>query len=179
MKLSIVYLDTCLPDYFNGYKGDTFAVPLSPRPRTGEVLSGLLSEINVYDATSLRSHVEGAAAGLIEGLLDGAAYVQLNEAARGLFKGMDLRKCWSSADDLSESYVYFGVVIEDQDTPAVAHLYAKKVDGKYWRLYWSVPGSSTCTGAEGETSFTAHSTLWQARAAGERLYGETAKKADW
>lgn len=182
MKLSLVYLDTCLPDYFNGFAGDTFAVCLPPKPRTGEVLTGLKAEINTWDATNLRSQarlISEAASGLIEGLMDGAAYVQLYESASELFKDMDLRKRWSSADDLSESYAYFGVVIEDPDTPAVAHLYARKEGAKAWRLYWSVPGSSTYVGAEGACSATYHRTMADAIAAGERQYGETAKRADW
>jgi hypothetical protein len=183
MKLSIRYLDTCLPDYFNGFPGDTFAVSLPPRPRNGDVLQGLKAEINAYDATNLRPQalaISNAAAGMIEGLLEGStAYDQLYESTRELFDGMDLRKRWSQHDDLGDCYAYFGVVIEDPETPAVAHLYAKKVDGKYWRLYWSVPGSTTCVGAEGECSYTPYRTLWQAIAGGKQLYRETAKKANW
>lgn len=183
MRLSIRYLDTCLPDYFCGYPGDTFAVSLAKHPRTGDVLKGLGNEISAYDPGNLRARaleISPAAAGMIEGLLEGSTpYDQLWESARDEFKGLDLRKRWSGAEDLSESYAYFGVVIEDPDTPPVAHLYAKKEGSRAWRLYWSVPGSNTCVGAEGECSARYYQTLALARAAGEQRYGETAKKANW
>lgn len=37
-------------------------------------------------------------------------YEQLRESARKLFETLDHRKRWSSGDDLSESYAYFGIM---------------------------------------------------------------------
>jgi hypothetical protein len=181
MKLSLRYLDTCLPDYFQGFGGVVFAVPLPTRPRNGDVFKALNDEIKAWDCTELQSHVEGPAAGLVCGLLDGAAYHQLYESAREMFADEDMRKRWSTqADDLSESYAYFGIVIEDPDTPVVAHLYAKKQHHpNCWRLYWSVPGSNTCVSADGETCYVMYKTMRSAVRAGEVLHKETAKRADW
>ncbi|MDH1555932.1 hypothetical protein N5E86_15875 [Stutzerimonas stutzeri] len=89
----LTYLDTCLPDYFQGFGGEVLAVPLSRHPRSGEVLKGLLQEIG--------SHGYFTA--------DDSIYEQLRGDATQMFSALDLRKKWSSGDDLSESYAYFGI----------------------------------------------------------------------
>lgn len=92
-KYSLVYLSTCLPDYFLGYDGEVLAVALSERPRTSEVRNGLLDSIQAYG-------------------LDSDESAQLRDSAEELFMGMDLRRRWSLAcGDLSESYAHFGIKV--------------------------------------------------------------------
>lgn len=91
--LDLLFLGTCLPDYFLGYEGHVFAVPLSARPRNGEVLRGLQTEISNDDA-----------------IAEDAAVILIGKSEQ-MFARIDLRQSWSRiADDLSESYAYFGVV---------------------------------------------------------------------
>lgn len=94
---SLVYLGTCLPDYFNGYSGYSYAVSLPKRPRTGDVLKGLLHEI---------THTE-----VFPDTRSERVYDELRCSATCLFDEIDHRTTWrKQADDLSESYAYFGVV---------------------------------------------------------------------
>lgn len=88
-KYELTYLDTCLPDYFQGFRGEVLAVPLSKHPRCGEVLKDLLHEI-------------GAGEFFIDGeyATDGI-YEQLRESAREMFATLDHRKRWSAQGDLS------------------------------------------------------------------------------
>lgn len=95
---TLTYLDTCLPDYFQGFGGEVLAVPLSKHPRCGEVLKDLLHEI-----------------GAREFFIDGEyapddIYEQLRESAQEIFATLDRRKRWSAQGDLSESYAYFGIM---------------------------------------------------------------------
>lgn len=97
-KYELTYLDTCLPDYFQGFRGEVLAVPLSKHPRCGEVLKDLLHEI-----------------GAREFFIDGEyapddIYEQLRESAKEIFATLDRRKRWSAQGDLSESYAYFGIM---------------------------------------------------------------------
>lgn len=50
---------------------------------------------------------------------------------------------------------------------------------RYWRLYWSEPGSYVTVGNEGETSAIYHRTMADAIAWGERHLNERAKRAYW
>lgn len=94
---SLVYLDTCQPDFFAGYSGYSYGVSLSKRPRTGDVLKGLLHEI---------THTE-----VFPDTRSERVYDELRCSAIGLFDEIDRRTTWSKkSDDLSESYAYFGVV---------------------------------------------------------------------
>ena len=97
---SLVYLGTSLPDYFAGFSGYSYAVSLSKRPRTGEVRDGLLQEITRTEVfPDTRSE---------------RVYDELRCSAVLLFEGLDRRVSWSKrADDLSESYAYFGIVEGD------------------------------------------------------------------
>ena len=94
---SLVYLGTCLPDYFAGYSGYSYAVSLSKRPRTGEVRDALLQEITSTEVfPDTRSE---------------RVYDELRTAAVLMFEGLDRRVSWTrQADDLSESYAYFGIL---------------------------------------------------------------------
>jgi hypothetical protein len=96
----LIYLGTCLPDYFTGYSGHTYAVSLPKVPRAGEVLKGLLHEI---------THTE-----VFPDTRSERVYNELRESAVGLFDEIDRRTTWSKkADDLSDSYSYFGIVEGD------------------------------------------------------------------
>lgn len=96
-KYELIYLDTCLPGYFQGFSGMVLAVTLSKLPRSGEVLKGLLQEIGSHEY-----FLDGEYA-------DDSIYEQLRADATQMFSTLDLRKKWSSGDDLSESYAYFGI----------------------------------------------------------------------
>jgi len=96
-KYELTYLGTCLPDYFQGFGGMVLAVPLSKHPRSGEVLKGLLQEIGSHEYF------------IDDEYADDSIYDQLRMDAIQMFSTLDLRKKWSSGDDLSESYAYFGV----------------------------------------------------------------------
>lgn len=94
---SLVYLDTCLPDFFAGYSGYSYAVSLSKRPRTGEVRDGLLQEIT--------------STGVFPDTRSERVYDELRTAAVLMFEGLDRRRSWSAHDAyLSESYAYFGIL---------------------------------------------------------------------
>jgi hypothetical protein len=96
----LIYLGTCLPDYFTGYSGHTYAVSLPKVPRAGEVLKGLLHEI---------THTE-----VFPDTRSERVYDELRCSAVGLFDEIDRRTTWSKkADDLSDSYSYFGIVEGD------------------------------------------------------------------
>jgi hypothetical protein len=94
---TIVYLDTCQPGFFAGFSGHTYAVSLPKRPRTGEVRDGLLREI---------THTE-----VFPDTRSERVYDELRCSAVSIFQGLDRRVAWSKqADDLSESYAYFGII---------------------------------------------------------------------
>lgn len=97
---SVIYLGTSLPDYFQGYGGHTYAVPLSKKPRKHEVKNGLLRCIRDEE---LFIDTESAPS---------EAYEELKASVEELFMGEHPLSLWiSSADDLSESYAYFGVKV--------------------------------------------------------------------
>jgi hypothetical protein len=99
---TLLYLETCLPDYFQGFSGHTFAVPLSSRPRFGEVLKSLHGEIGA-------SQLDGPDFDSLSPAQIDALYASLHEQADALFAGFDKRTSYASHYDLSESYAYFGV----------------------------------------------------------------------
>jgi hypothetical protein len=102
MKLSLRYLDTCYPDCFQGFGGETFAVSVDSKTRTAEVLECLHSEINAWSG-----YMPDAQA-------DEIHYEQLHASADELFSDADKRKTWSKhAGD--ETYAYFGVIVESDD----------------------------------------------------------------
>ena len=108
MKYSVIYLDTCLPDYFNGYSGVVLSVPLSAKPRNGQVKRELVNELH--------------AGILVDGTgkaLPSEAYRDMAESIEEMFADVDLRKSWSTmSDDLSESYAYFGIKEEEETADA-------------------------------------------------------------
>jgi hypothetical protein len=97
--ISLRYLDTCYPDYFQGFGGEVFAVPVDSKMRNGEVLNALHSEIRAWS-----------------GYMNGEQsteedYEALHKSADELFEDSDKRKNFcSSAGD--ETYAYFGVLID-------------------------------------------------------------------
>lgn len=99
--MNIKYLDTCLPDYFQGFGGETFAVPLHENIRSGQVLKGLHDEINGWS-----------------GYFDGnqateADYQALHASADELFACIDKRKHWMSHGG-DNCYAYFGILVEKE-----------------------------------------------------------------
>lgn len=107
-KYSVIYLDTCLPDYFNGYSGVVLSVPLPSRPRYGQVKRELVSEL--YSGILMDD--AGNA-------LPSEAYREMAQSIEEMFADTDLRKSWSTmCDDLSESYAYFGIKEEEETADA-------------------------------------------------------------
>jgi hypothetical protein len=102
MKLSLRYLDTCYPDYFQGFGGEVFAVMVDSKTRTAEVLEGLQGAISAWSG-----YMPDAQA-------DEIHYEQLHASASALFWDTDKRKTWNKhAGD--ECYAYFGVIVESDD----------------------------------------------------------------
>lgn len=102
MKVSIKYLDCCYPDYFQGFGGQTYAVPVDGKTRTGEVLKQLHSEI---DAMEIWVNDESAS---------DEHYAQAHASADEIFADADKRKTFSKhAGD--ECYAYFGIVLESDE----------------------------------------------------------------
>jgi hypothetical protein len=98
MKLELVYLDTCLPDYFQGFSGHVYAVPLWRAPRNHEVRSELIRCIHGEELCDSKGNS-----------VDGPVYLDLGLQAVELFKDNHPLKAWAKGHDLSESYAYFGV----------------------------------------------------------------------
>jgi hypothetical protein len=94
--MQIKYLDTCLPDYFQGFGGEVLAVPLSDGILNGAVLDALNDEIEGWSG-----HLEGRQASDDD-------YAALHASANELFASADPSAIWNShAGD--ESYAYFGI----------------------------------------------------------------------
>lgn len=98
--LTLKYLDTCYPDYFQGFGGETFAIPVDSKMRNGEVLKELHSEISGWSG-----YCDGDQATEED-------YASLHNSADELFSGCDLRKTFCS-DAGDESYAYFGIVVDN------------------------------------------------------------------
>lgn len=99
---SLKYLDACASGFFQGFGGHVYAVPLSPRPRNGEVLSGLLDCIRGEEL-----FIDGESA-------PDAAYDQVRASAAAIFKGVDKRTRFSRFEFGEDAYAYFGVVIGEE-----------------------------------------------------------------
>lgn len=104
MQFSIVYLATCLPDYFQGFSGHVYAVPLGTKPRKGEVRESLIKAIHTEELFDPRG----------ESVAE-QVYEDLCLSVIECFMGEDMRTRWSpSRDDLSECYAYFGVLVKEE-----------------------------------------------------------------
>ena len=101
------YLDTCLPDYFQGFSGHVYAVPVCKEDTGRHVMLALFSEI------------DGESVVYNDGMpFHDSDYDALKESVKTMFHGNPcLDKPWSEhapsyEDDKAESvYAYFGVVI--------------------------------------------------------------------
>lgn len=117
MKAEIIYLDTCLPDYFQGYGGDVLAVSLSSRPRYHEVKEWLLAELGQTEIYRLgEDRLPGDQ--LDKYLASDKLWQDLKDSVEEMFKTTDGRKSWGAGThrsvDYSESYAYFGIrLVED------------------------------------------------------------------
>jgi hypothetical protein len=100
--LSLRYLDTCQPDYFQGFGGNVLTVYIDGKTRSGEVLKGLHDEINgtevfLYDTQAYATDEN---------------YAQLHKSADDLFADTDKRKTFSRMAE-EGCIAYFGVMVED------------------------------------------------------------------
>jgi hypothetical protein len=101
MKLR--YLDTCLPDYFAGFGGETFAVPLHDGITNAEVLEGLHGEIRGWSGYYGGEQATEADFKSLHASADHEFAEILDNARNGR---------WSQyAGD--ECYAYFGVLVEE------------------------------------------------------------------
>lgn len=100
-KYSLRYLDTCYPDYFQGFGGEVLAVYVSNKDRNADVLKALQSEISAWSG-----YADGEQA-------EDFAWDQLHHSAKLLFKDVDLRRTYDGSVG-EEVYSYFGIVIQSE-----------------------------------------------------------------
>src|ERR1035437_5339018 len=99
----IVYLDTCLPDYFNGFSGNTYGVPIDGTTTYKELLEYLISEIQSQELFS----------GYPPTPIPESLYPVLLESAKGLFSNVkNMDSVYDSSLDVDSGdcesvYVYF------------------------------------------------------------------------
>lgn len=101
--VELKYLDTCLPDYFQGFGGHVYAVPLDKDDTYGDVLNCLLELIKheeIYGFEDNYNKIETACEGMRfqakeEGYIDHVFDTLLDEG-----------------DGEDTVYAYFGVVTE-------------------------------------------------------------------
>lgn len=79
--MEIYLADICHPDYFGGSPSTVFAVPVHPKMRYGELLNGLLKEINQTE-------------------LEDDNYKLAEKCAKAAFKGQDMRKSIPGLQDI-------------------------------------------------------------------------------
>jgi hypothetical protein len=94
--MNIKILDTCLPDYFQGFSGETFAVPLCRNIRSDAVLKGLHDEINGWSGRRRPKTMR-----------------RCTRLRTRCFADLDLRRRWSEHAG-EECYAYFGVLLEEE-----------------------------------------------------------------
>lgn len=110
----IVYLETCLPCYCNGYNGHMLAINLWPKIRTGDVRRRLIEEIHADDMFGVGYSIDMHDA-VQEVIHEDWAIEQMVESVREMFRNEDGRKTWSRFPLSHESYAYFGVTVEVND----------------------------------------------------------------
>lgn len=104
-SLKLRYLETCSPDYFNGYGGEVIAVMVDGRMTMQEVKNELHHYIN-----SNELWVNGEP-------IREAGYQELIDCAEELFNPADYNKTFSPSlpiGDESDCYAYFGIYEEDE-----------------------------------------------------------------
>jgi hypothetical protein len=108
MRLSLRYLDCCLPDFFQGYSGTTFAVPVTGSDRVHEVRSALQERIDAWDG-----HIASLGRDATEQEAD-----ELYQAAHEMFTGHPFATCFPKMPKATEygegetPYAYFGLVVD-------------------------------------------------------------------
>lgn len=100
--MNLVYLDTCLPDYFQGFSGHVYAVPVSHDSTYKTVMADLSQAINAEE-------IYGA---------DDSLYQEIGESLEFLFGCVPDKDAIFNpnmepySDDSQETvYAYFGVKI--------------------------------------------------------------------
>lgn len=110
----VVYLETCLPDFCNGYNGHMLALSLYPKIRNREVRKLLIEEISKDDMYGVGFSIDRHAE-VQEVIHENWAVEQMLESAREFFRNDDGRKAWSRIPLSHETYAYFGVTVEAND----------------------------------------------------------------
>lgn len=93
----LIHLDTCLPDYFQGFAGPVYAVPVDGSSTYRDVLEGLRQDINnTYDGAEFDVETEL-----------GILFADVKDMDAIFDPSLEVR----TEDDYSESvYAYFGWV---------------------------------------------------------------------
>ena len=96
--MELIYLETCTPDYFNGFSGHVYAVPLYENITYIEVKQKLLDCIHAEEVFNT-SRLE---------YLEEREYQELRMLANNMFSSETNTFIWDKyADD--DSYAYFGI----------------------------------------------------------------------
>jgi len=97
--MRLIYLDTCLPGYFQGHSGHVYAVPVTCDSTYQTVLRDLMAEISNEEVFRAKD----------------SDYEAIAESARDIFSACNMddvfQKHIESDNEESESvYAYFGVI---------------------------------------------------------------------
>ena len=101
--VELKYLDTCLPDYFQGFNGHVYAVPLDNGDTYGDVLDCLLELINHEEIDGFEDNYNK-----IEMACEGMRF----EAKENGYIDHVFNPFLDEGDREDTVYAYFGVVVE-------------------------------------------------------------------
>jgi len=103
MTYKIIYLDTCYPDYFAGFGGETLAVAVDSESTMESVKADLLREISGAELWDSESRSP----------MPGSAYDELEKSAADLFSAENPAALWDKGlgdgDGAGFIYAYFGI----------------------------------------------------------------------
>ena len=96
--MNLFYLETCTPDYFSGFNGHVYAVPLHENITYAEVKNNLLECISQYEIFNISN----------QEYLEEEEYQELRLLVNNMFSSVTDDLIWDkyATDD---SYAYFGI----------------------------------------------------------------------
>jgi len=96
--MRLIYLETCLPDYFQGHSGHVYAVPITNDSTYKTVMRDLMAEISDKEIQDAQE----------------SDYDAITESARKIFSACNMddvfQKLLDPYDDSETVYAYFGVI---------------------------------------------------------------------
>ena len=107
--VKLYYLDTCLPDYFQGFSGHVYAIPVDNLENENEIyttkqdiLEGLLDSIKSEEIINIQE----------------SDYKEIEKQALAMFDSEDMDSLWSNimvgdSSNHETIYAYFGVKLEE------------------------------------------------------------------